>query len=104
MWTRLQDIHEAFGLRHQWGGSHCNKVLLSCLGIDTRNIVSPGVAEGSDPLETEDDRCSVNLRFLPLQLFTGQKKQPVIVPMYAASLVSRAALCPLSRAGSEPMG
>uniref|UniRef100_H3CAL7 Aftiphilin clathrin-binding box domain-containing protein n=1 Tax=Tetraodon nigroviridis TaxID=99883 RepID=H3CAL7_TETNG len=57
VWTRLQDIHEAFGLRHQWGGSHCNKVLLSCLGIDTRNI-----------------------------LFTGQKKQPVIVPMYAASL------------------
>ncbi|XP_011610952.1 aftiphilin a isoform X1 [Takifugu rubripes] len=57
VWMRLQDIHEAFGLRHQWGGSHCNKVLLSCLGIDTRNI-----------------------------LFTGQKKQPVIVPMYAASL------------------
>lgn len=45
VWTRLKDIHEAFGLRHQWGGSHCNKVLLSCLGIDTRNIVSPGSAE-----------------------------------------------------------
>uniref|UniRef100_A0A3B4XCA7 Aftiphilin a n=1 Tax=Seriola lalandi dorsalis TaxID=1841481 RepID=A0A3B4XCA7_SERLL len=59
VWTQLQDIHEAFGLRYQWGGSHCNKALLCCLGIDTRNI-----------------------------LFTGQKKQPVIVPMYAASLVS----------------
>ncbi|KAF7653534.1 hypothetical protein LDENG_00081720 [Lucifuga dentata] len=57
VWMQLQDIHEAFGLRHQWGGSHCNKALLCCLGIDTRNI-----------------------------LFTGQKKQPVIVPMYAASL------------------
>ncbi|KAM9857189.1 aftiphilin a isoform 2-T3 [Aulostomus maculatus] len=57
VWTQLQDIHEAFGLRHQWGGSYCNKALLCCLGIDTRNI-----------------------------LFTGQKKQPVIVPMYAASL------------------
>ncbi|KAM8841769.1 aftiphilin a [Synchiropus picturatus] len=57
VWTQLQDIHEAFGLRHQWGGSYCNKTLLICLGIDTRNI-----------------------------LFTGQKKQPVIVPMYAASL------------------
>ncbi|XP_071361656.1 aftiphilin a isoform X2 [Trachinotus anak] len=57
VWTQLQDIHEAFGLRYQWGGSHCNKALLCCLGIDTRNI-----------------------------LFTGQKKQPVIVPMYAASL------------------
>lgn len=45
VWTRLEDIHEAFGLRHQWGGSHCNKVLLSCLGIDTRNIVSSGPAE-----------------------------------------------------------
>lgn len=49
VWTRLQDIHEAFGLRHQWGGSHCNKVLLSCLGIDTRNIVSPGRPEASGP-------------------------------------------------------
>ncbi|XP_051242357.1 aftiphilin a isoform X2 [Dicentrarchus labrax] len=57
VWMQLQDIHEAFGLRYQWGGSYCNKALLCCLGIDTRNI-----------------------------LFTGQKKQPVIVPMYAASL------------------
>ncbi|XP_076003819.1 aftiphilin a isoform X2 [Genypterus blacodes] len=57
VWIQLQDIHEAFGLRYQWGGSHCNKALLCCLGIDIRNI-----------------------------LFTGQKKQPVIVPMYAASL------------------
>ncbi|XP_023148089.2 aftiphilin a isoform X2 [Amphiprion ocellaris] len=57
VWMQLQDIHEALGLRYQWGGSHCNKALLCCLGIDTRNI-----------------------------LFTGQKKQPVIVPMYAAGL------------------
>ncbi|XP_062404909.1 aftiphilin a isoform X2 [Sardina pilchardus] len=57
VWTQLQDIHNAFGLQHQWGGSHSNKMLLCSLGIDTRNI-----------------------------LFTGQKKQPVIVPMYAASL------------------
>ncbi|XP_058236609.1 aftiphilin a isoform X2 [Hemibagrus wyckioides] len=57
VWLQLQDIHNAFGLRYQWGGSHSNKTLLCSLGIDTRNI-----------------------------LFTGQKKQPVIVPMYAASL------------------
>ncbi|XP_061686719.1 aftiphilin a isoform X2 [Syngnathoides biaculeatus] len=57
VWSQLQDIHEAVGLRHQWGGSYCNKTLLGCLGIDTRNI-----------------------------LFTGQKKQPLIVPVYAASL------------------
>ncbi|MGH0171904.1 UNVERIFIED_CONTAM: hypothetical protein FKN15_064965 [Acipenser sinensis] len=57
VWTELQDIHDAYGLRYQWGGSHSNKKLLCSLGIDTRNI-----------------------------LFTGQKKQPVIVPMYAASL------------------
>ncbi|XP_028830380.1 aftiphilin a isoform X2 [Denticeps clupeoides] len=57
VWHQLQDIHNAFGLRYQWGGSHSNKTLLCSLGIDTRNI-----------------------------LFTGQKKQPVIVPMYAASL------------------
>lgn len=41
VWLQLQDIHEALGLRYQWGGSHCNKVLLCSLGIDTRNIVSP---------------------------------------------------------------
>lgn len=57
VWTELQDIHEAHGLRYQWGGSHSNKKLLCSLGIDTRNI-----------------------------LFTGNKKQPVIVPMYAAGL------------------
>ncbi|KAF5897125.1 aftiphilin isoform X2, partial [Clarias magur] len=57
VWLQLQDIHNAFGLRYQWGGSHSNKALLCSLGIDTRNI-----------------------------LFTGQKKQAVIVPMYAASL------------------
>ncbi|XP_066552617.1 aftiphilin isoform X1 [Amia ocellicauda] len=57
VWRELQDIHDAYGLKYQWGGSHSNKKLLCSLGIDTRNI-----------------------------LFTGQKKQPVIVPMYAASL------------------
>ncbi|XP_001513163.1 aftiphilin isoform X1 [Ornithorhynchus anatinus] len=57
VWTELQDIHEAYGLKYQWGGSHSNKKLLCSLGIDTRNI-----------------------------LFTGNKKQPVIVPMYAAGL------------------
>lgn len=57
VWSELQDIHDAYGLRYQWGGSHSNKKLLCSLGIDTRNI-----------------------------LFTGNKKQPVIVPMYAAGL------------------
>ncbi|XP_059408963.1 aftiphilin-like isoform X1 [Carassius carassius] len=57
VWQQLQDVHNAFGLRYQWGGSRTNKALLCSLGIDTRNI-----------------------------LFTGHKKQPVIVPMYAASL------------------
>lgn len=57
MWQQLEDVNNAYGLRYQWGGSHTNKVLLCSLGIDTRNI-----------------------------LFTGHKKQPVIVPMYAASL------------------
>ncbi|XP_003794907.1 aftiphilin-like [Otolemur garnettii] len=57
VWTELQDIHNAHGLRYQWGGSHSNKKLLCSLGIDTRNI-----------------------------LFTGNKKQPGLVPMYAAGL------------------
>ncbi|XP_015264009.1 PREDICTED: aftiphilin isoform X2 [Gekko japonicus] len=57
VWAELQGIHDAYGLRYQWGGSHSNKKLLCSLGIDTRNI-----------------------------LFTGNKKQPMIVPMYAAGL------------------
>ncbi|XP_051560061.1 aftiphilin a isoform X2 [Myxocyprinus asiaticus] len=57
VWQQLQDVNNAYGLRYQWGGSHTNKALLCSLGIDTRNI-----------------------------LFTGHKKQPLIVPVYAASL------------------
>lgn len=57
MWMELQNVHDGYGLRYQWGGSHSNKMLLCSLGIDTRNI-----------------------------LFTGNKKQPVIVPMYASGL------------------
>ncbi|KAJ8246180.1 hypothetical protein GJAV_G00264580 [Gymnothorax javanicus] len=57
VWRQLLEIHDALGLRYQWGGSHSNKALLCSLGIDTRNI-----------------------------LFSGQKKLPVIVPMYAAGL------------------
>ena len=40
VWSQLRDVHNAFGLKHQWGGSHSNKMLLCSLGIDTRNIVS----------------------------------------------------------------
>ncbi|KAH0617116.1 hypothetical protein JD844_028793 [Phrynosoma platyrhinos] len=57
VWAELQDIHDGYGLKYQWGGTHSNKKLLCSLGINTRNI-----------------------------LFTGNKKQPVIVPMYAAGL------------------
>ncbi|XP_048125232.1 aftiphilin-like [Alosa alosa] len=57
MWWHLQEIHSAFSLKFLWGGSHSNKQLLRSLAMDTRNIV-----------------------------FAGQKKQPVLVPTYAASL------------------
>ncbi|XP_028279827.1 aftiphilin-like [Parambassis ranga] len=53
----LQDIHSAVGLQFQWGGSHTNRTLLRCLGVDTRNIV-----------------------------FIGTRKQPVTVPAFASSL------------------
>ncbi|NP_001090057.1 aftiphilin S homeolog [Xenopus laevis] len=69
LWADLQKIHDAYGLKYQWGGSHSNKKLLRSLGIDTRNI-----------------------------LFTGNKKQPVIVPMYAASLGMLEPTKPLSAA------
>uniref|UniRef100_A0A4W5LL94 Aftiphilin clathrin-binding box domain-containing protein n=1 Tax=Hucho hucho TaxID=62062 RepID=A0A4W5LL94_9TELE len=58
-WRLPQDLHDAVGLGFQWGGSHSNGALLRCLGMDTRNVP-----------------------------FTGQRKQPVIVPVFAASLVS----------------
>ncbi|XP_072265663.1 aftiphilin isoform X2 [Pyxicephalus adspersus] len=43
IWVELQDIHDAFGLKYQWGGSHSNKNLLCSLGIDTRNILKNGL-------------------------------------------------------------
>uniref|UniRef100_A0A8C4XYD9 Aftiphilin n=1 Tax=Gopherus evgoodei TaxID=1825980 RepID=A0A8C4XYD9_9SAUR len=54
--TQLQDIHDSYGLRYQWGGS---------------------------PAATKAFISSIHLFY---QLFTGNKKQPVIVPMYAAGL------------------
>uniref|UniRef100_UPI0037E72373 aftiphilin n=1 Tax=Semicossyphus pulcher TaxID=241346 RepID=UPI0037E72373 len=57
MWWPHQDLHSAVGLQFQWGGSHSNRTLLRCLGVDTRNIV-----------------------------FIGMKKQPVAVPAFASSL------------------
>lgn len=39
-WWPHQDLHSAVGLRFQWGGSHTNRTLLRCLGMDTRHIVS----------------------------------------------------------------
>ncbi|XP_030011781.1 aftiphilin isoform X1 [Sphaeramia orbicularis] len=56
-WWPQQDIHSAAGLQFQWGGSHTNRILLRCLGVDTRNIV-----------------------------FIGIKKQPVVVPAFASNL------------------
>ncbi|XP_070772755.1 aftiphilin-like [Enoplosus armatus] len=57
VWWPHQDLHSAVGLQFQWGGSHTNRTLLRCLGMDTRNIV-----------------------------FIGMKKQPVAVPAFASSL------------------
>ncbi|KAK5854277.1 hypothetical protein PBY51_015362 [Eleginops maclovinus] len=52
-----QDLHDAVGLKFQWGGSYTNRTLLRCLGVETRNIV-----------------------------FIGMKKQPVAVPAFASGL------------------
>ncbi|XP_023271468.1 aftiphilin [Seriola lalandi dorsalis] len=57
LWWPHQDVHSAVGLQFQWGGSHSNRTLLRCLGVDTRNII-----------------------------FIGMKKQPVAVPAFASSL------------------
>nr|XP_010785724.1 PREDICTED: aftiphilin-like [Notothenia coriiceps] len=57
VWLPHQDLHEAVGLKFQWGGSYTNRTLLRCLGVETRNIV-----------------------------FIGMKKQPVAVPAFASGL------------------
>ncbi|XP_076016503.1 uncharacterized protein LOC143008570 isoform X2 [Genypterus blacodes] len=57
MCWQLQDVHSAVGLKFQWGGSHTNRTLLRCLGVDTKNIV-----------------------------FIGMKKKPMVVPAFASSL------------------
>uniref|UniRef100_A0A3Q3K967 Aftiphilin clathrin-binding box domain-containing protein n=1 Tax=Monopterus albus TaxID=43700 RepID=A0A3Q3K967_MONAL len=57
LWWQHQDVHSAIGLQFQWEGSHANRTLLRCLGVDTRNIV-----------------------------FIGIKKQPVAVPAFASGL------------------
>ncbi|XP_035848326.1 aftiphilin isoform X2 [Sander lucioperca] len=38
VWWPQQDLHDAVGLQFQWGGSHTNRTLLRCLGVETRNI------------------------------------------------------------------
>ncbi|KAG7242250.1 hypothetical protein INR49_024064 [Caranx melampygus] len=67
LWWPRQDVHSAVSLQFQWGGSHTNRTLLRCLGVDTRNIV-----------------------------FIGKKKQPVAVPAFASSLSPPKTLCQLS--------
>ncbi|KAK1905120.1 Aftiphilin [Dissostichus eleginoides] len=57
VWLPHQDLHDAVGLKFQWGGSYTNRTLLRCLGVETRNIV-----------------------------FIGMKKQPVAVPAFASGL------------------
>ncbi|KAL7383493.1 hypothetical protein ABVT39_011741 [Epinephelus coioides] len=57
VWWPHRDIHDAVGLQFQWGGSHTNRTLLGCLGVETKNIV-----------------------------FIGTKKQAVAVPAFASSL------------------
>ncbi|XP_053731072.1 aftiphilin isoform X1 [Synchiropus splendidus] len=56
-WWPHRELHTAVGLQFQWAGSHTNRSLLRCLGVDTKNIV-----------------------------FVGVKKQPVCVPAFASSL------------------
>ncbi|XP_071247173.1 aftiphilin-like [Salvelinus alpinus] len=71
-WRQPQDLHDAVGLGFQWGGSHSNRALLRCLGMDTRNM-----------------------------LFTGQRKQPVIVPVFAAGLILPLSMC--TKPTKEPL-
>lgn len=41
IWQSLKQIEETNALSYQWTNSVSNNVLLSSLGIDSRNIVSP---------------------------------------------------------------
>ncbi|XP_037320925.2 uncharacterized protein aftphb isoform X2 [Pungitius pungitius] len=75
VWRPHQDLHDAVGLRFQWGGSHTHRTLLRCLGVQTRNIV-----------------------------FIGTKKQPVAEPALSSSLglLEPTKDCPGPAGGSSP--
>ncbi|KAM6915892.1 aftiphilin [Xenentodon cancila] len=67
VWPHL-DLHNSVGLQFRWAGSHSNRTLLRCLGVDTENIV-----------------------------FVGRKKQPVTVSTCKSSLVSRVGMLELTK-------
>lgn len=62
VWGKLKDLENTHALSYQWGGSSANKVLLSALSIDSRNILfGPRWNSSSVP------RFAANLGFDPLE-------------------------------------
>ena len=96
VWRQLLDIHEAFGLRHQWGGSHSNKTLLCSLGIDTRNIVSSGSRVGS---HSNRSRPRALMRtWWPLVLLMGTHTTHLVAPEFSQAVVLHLVAPELSQA------
>ncbi|GAB1295842.1 Aftiphilin [Apodemus speciosus] len=64
VWTELQDIHDAHGLRYQWGGSHSNKKLFVLLG--NRHSKHSGMLEPTKeplkPLSAAEKIASIGQR------------------------------------------
>ncbi|XP_040025776.2 uncharacterized protein aftphb isoform X2 [Gasterosteus aculeatus] len=75
VWRPHQDLHDAVGLRFQWGGSHTHRTLLRCLDVETRNIGlleptkdCPGPAGGSSPAPPEPSTDPTQEDLPPTQL------------------------------------
>ncbi|CAG6016486.1 unnamed protein product [Menidia menidia] len=63
MLSPRQGIHNSLGLQFRWGGSHSNRNLLRCLGVDEGNIVSlklkqpPSLPAHASPVGPPSEDC-----------------------------------------------
>ncbi|CAB1343916.1 unnamed protein product [Coregonus sp. 'balchen'] len=71
-WRQPQDLHDAVGLGFQWGGSHSNRTLLRCLGMDTRNMgmLEPTKEPGAPQPWSQFDWSSSGLGINPLDVLS----------------------------------
>ncbi|XP_067012548.2 aftiphilin [Anabrus simplex] len=80
VWSQLKDVETSHALSYQWSGSAANKILLSALGIDSRNILFGPRWNMSVP------RFAANLGFSPLEpVRASQGSSAVQAPVIEAT-------------------